>query len=280
MPIFIDRHYSEGATKRAIADAHDKDLKVQKKYGVKFLTYWFDEDRNTTFCLVEAPNIEAVNKTHDEAHGDIASEIIEVDSSVVKSFLGRIEDPLPDDKSGSVEIDSAFRAIMFTDLKDSTMMTSLYGDRKALHLLHIHNAITRNAIRKYDGTEIKHTGDGFMVSFSSVDKQVECACEIQNEFKKHNKNNTEELLYLRIGLSAGEPIEEHGDFFGSAVQLAARLCSIAEPEKILASKMVFDHCDSKKVNGLSIGEIQPKGFTNSIEVFEIKDGGPGIYSAA
>jgi hypothetical protein len=50
MPVFMDRHYIEGATRHAVADAHQKDLALQDKYDVKFLTYWFDEIRST--CLL------------------------------------------------------------------------------------------------------------------------------------------------------------------------------------------------------------------------------------
>lgn len=79
---------------------------------------------------------------------------------VVDAFLGRIQDPVPTESAaGTVEIlrDPAFRAIMFTDLKDSTAMTTRLGDAKALHLLHIHNAMTRNALRDHNGREVKHT---------------------------------------------------------------------------------------------------------------------------
>ena len=71
MPIYMDRHYIEGATRHAIANAHYKDLEQQAKYGVQFLTYWFDEARSTAFCLVEAPDIESIRRTHVEAHGDV-----------------------------------------------------------------------------------------------------------------------------------------------------------------------------------------------------------------
>ena len=95
MPIFMDRHFIEGASHRAIADAHEKDLIHQGKYGVKFLTYWFDEERSTAFCLVDAPDKESIQTAHNEAHGDIPHEIIEVDPGVVQAFLGRIDDPAP-----------------------------------------------------------------------------------------------------------------------------------------------------------------------------------------
>ena len=51
MPIYMDRHYTEGASSQACAVAHGKDLETQGKYGVRFITYWFDEVRCIAFCL-------------------------------------------------------------------------------------------------------------------------------------------------------------------------------------------------------------------------------------
>src|SRR5512132_3317624 len=99
MPLYMDRHYVEGATRSALADAHEKDLALQEKYHVKFLTYWFDEVRSTAFCLVEAPNQETIEKAHNEAHGLIPNEVLEVDGNAVDAFLGRIKDPAPIDTS-------------------------------------------------------------------------------------------------------------------------------------------------------------------------------------
>jgi len=270
MPIYLDRHFVEGATRNTLALAHEKDLEVQDQYQVKFLTYWFDEARSTAFCLVDAPNKEAVQRTHDEAHGGIPSEILEVDPSIVEAFLGRVKDPTPVDINSEPVIDSAFRGIMFTDLKDSTLMTTLYGDAKALHLLHIHNAITRNAIRDFNGTEVKHTGDGFMVSFSSIIDMVNCALNIQKNFNLHNQTCPEDALEVRIGLSAGEPIEEHGDLFGSAVQKAARLCALAQPGQVFLSEEVHDQCEAEKLNFEDMGPIELKGFHHATELYQVR----------
>lgn len=274
MPVYMDRHYVEGATRHAITDAHHRDLALQDKYDVKFLTYWFDESRSTAFCLVEAPDRETIERAHGEAHGLVPNEIIEVDPSVVEAFLGRIKDPPPTMASpaegAEISIDSGFRAIMFTDLKDSTRMTTLHGDAKALHLLHIHNALTRNELQRYRGREVKHTGDGIMASFASAPDAVECAIAIQKAFSTYNRENPGAPLYLRIGLSAGEPIEEHGDLFGKAVQLAARLCAHAEPARILAAQLVKDHCQGKELPFTDVSEITPKGFDRAISVYEVE----------
>lgn len=182
MPVYMDRHYVEGATRHAIADAHHRDLTLQDKYDVKFLTYWFDETRSTAFCLIEAPDRETIERAHSEAHGLVPNEIIEVDPNVVDAFLGRIKDPpvmgASPAEAGETAVDSGFRVIMFTDLKDSTRMTTLHGDAKALHLLHIHNALTRAELQKYRGREVKHTGDEIMVGRSPLrdltEKSINC----------------------------------------------------------------------------------------------------------
>ena len=272
MPVYMDRHYVEGATRHAVADAHQKDLALQDKYNVKFLTYWFDEMRCTAFCLIEAPNRDTIERAHDEAHGLVPNEIIQVDPAVVDAFLGRIKDPpaTSPEKSEGTRVDPGFRAIMFTDLKDSTRMTTLYGDAKALHLLHVHNALTRNSLNAHRGREIKHTGDGIMASFASVPDAVECAIAIQKAFAAYNQEHAEAPLYLRIGMSAGEPIEEHGDLFGKAVQLAARLCAHAEPAQILIDQVVLDQWSGKQLPFADLGEVTPKGFAYAVRVYEVQ----------
>ncbi len=79
MPLYLDIHKKvDGATDEAVAAAHMKDVETQEKYGVKYLKYYFDESTGTIFCLVDAPNKEAAERVHREAHGLTADEIHEV----------------------------------------------------------------------------------------------------------------------------------------------------------------------------------------------------------
>ena len=79
MPLYMDVHKRiKGVTAAGVADAHKKDLEHQGKHGVKFLKYWVDEKQESVFCLVDAPNREASNKVHREAHGLLADEVHEV----------------------------------------------------------------------------------------------------------------------------------------------------------------------------------------------------------
>ncbi len=79
MPLFMDVHTLEGGVSAAdVAGAHQADLKTQAAHGVEYKRYWVDEKLGKIFCLVEAPNADAANTVHREAHGLVADEIYEV----------------------------------------------------------------------------------------------------------------------------------------------------------------------------------------------------------
>lgn len=79
MPLYMDVHNKvEGLTAEAVAGAHKRDLETQKKHGVNYLRYWFNEDQGRVYCLVEAPSKEAAEAVHREAHGLVADEVLEV----------------------------------------------------------------------------------------------------------------------------------------------------------------------------------------------------------
>jgi hypothetical protein len=79
MPLFMDVHEKvDGATAQAVAEAHKKDLETQSRYGVKYQRYWLDESSGRIFCLVEAPDKDAAERVHREAHGLVADHIHEV----------------------------------------------------------------------------------------------------------------------------------------------------------------------------------------------------------
>jgi class 3 adenylate cyclase len=274
MPIYMDRHEMEGATAKAVADAHQKDLKLQEKYGIRLMTYWFDESRGTAFCLIDAPAKEKVRQLHEEAHGSIPHKIMEVNSETVEAFLGRIEDP---DQStagahppaGETHVDSAFRTIMFTDMKDSTAITTRLGDSEALELFRTHNALTRDALNQYSGREIQHTGDGFMVSFTSASQGVVCAITIQRSLFTHNQQHPDAKINVRIGICAGEPVEEDQRLFGSTVQLASRICDKAEPDQILVAPVIRDLCLGKQFSFTDHGEFALKGFDQPLRTYGV-----------
>ena len=79
MPTFMDVHtIAGGVTPDDVAKAHEADLATQEKYGVKYRQYWVNQEAGKVFCLVDAPDAEAANTVHREAHGLVADEIYEV----------------------------------------------------------------------------------------------------------------------------------------------------------------------------------------------------------
>lgn len=241
----MDRHNILGVTAKDVAMVHQEDLKVQNKYDCRALTYWFDEERGTAFCLIEAPDKKAVKAMHDDAHGLIPNQIIEVESKLVEAFLGRIEDPETSERSDDSDVfifkDPAFRTIMVTTLKDASLIPSKSGVPRGPEFFRIHNELIRKAFRQYNGREVKHTGNGIIVSFASVSKSVNCAMEIQTRFKESDSQSSGFNMQVAIGLSAGDPVTEKDDFFGEVVQFAKRLSYIAIGGQVTVSSIVRDH---------------------------------------
>ncbi|MDO8616813.1 MAG: adenylate/guanylate cyclase domain-containing protein [Dehalococcoidia bacterium] len=159
--------------------------------------------------------------------------------------------------------------ILFTDLVDHTSMMRRLGDEKGRAVLREHERITREALAAHGGAEVKTMGDGFMASFGSVTRAVECAVALQQRFAERNESGAEPL-HIRVGLNAGEPIEEDGDLFGETVILASRIAAKAEGGEILASLAVRELCAGKGFLFAELGEHVMKGFEEPVRVFEVR----------
>jgi class 3 adenylate cyclase len=265
MPLYMDIHnLPEGTTAEDVAKAHAKDMETQRKYGVEYSKYWVNEKTGKVFCLVHAPNAEAAECVHREAHGMVAEKLIEIQPELAEGFLGGVETNavgaviLPG--GGSDARDPGIRTVLFTDVVNSTTLTQSLGDEAALALLGVHDTIVRDALSALGGREIKHTGDGIMACFISTAGAVRCAIQIQRELDKHGQASPERALKVRVGAAAGEPVEQHNDLFGSTVQLASRLCAHAQPEQILVSNAIAELCLGKGLQFEDLGEVTLKGF--------------------
>jgi class 3 adenylate cyclase len=254
----------DGITPADVAKAHEKDMEIQRKYGVHYTKYWVNERAKKIFCLVHAPNAEAAECVHREAHGLLAEKIIEIQPELAEGFLGGVET----NAAGAVVLpgggadarDPGIRTILFTDVVDSTTLTQSLGDEAALVILGVHDTIVRDALSALGGREVKHTGDGIMASFISATGAVRCAIQIQRDLDKHAKANPHRQLKVRVGAAAGEPVEQHHDLFGATVQLASRLCAHAQPEQILVSNAIAELCLGKGLLFEDLGEVTLKGF--------------------
>ena len=145
-------------------------------------------------------------------------------------------------------------------------MTRGLGDAGAMVIVRRHDEIVRHALRTYGGRETKHTGDGIMASFVSASSAVKCALAMQQRFAEMDPQLS---LQIRVGISAGEPVTERGDFFGTAVQLAARLCGAADPGTILVSQAVHELCAGTELNFGEVRELYFRGFPNSVRCYPV-----------
>jgi class 3 adenylate cyclase len=232
-----------------------------------------NESAGKIFCLCEAPSAEAAMQVHREAHGLVAEKIIQVEPEVADLFLGGSEvngaGAVVISAGGSDAHDPGIRTVLFTDIVESTSLTQKLGDDAAMEFLRVHDEIVRDALAGSKGREVKHTGDGIMASFVSAAAAVRCAAQIQRELARRAREQDNHPIKVRIGGAAGEPVERNNDIFGSTVQLAARLCSHAEPEQILVSSVVAELCIGKGLTFRPLGEVSLKGFDRPVNVHAV-----------
>jgi len=250
------------------AAAHAADVGVAAGHGVEFLSYWFDAENGAVFCLAKAPELEKVTAVHAESHGMIPNQVIPVSEDSVMRFLGKIHEP-----ADHTEIDSAFRAILFTDLEGSTAMTEALGVAEYMVLLTEHDLIIRKALVAAWGREVKHTGDGILAVFDDVPSALRCSLAIQEGFAQRAAGGGAPELRVRIGIAAGEPVDHNDDVYGSSVNLAARLCDAAGAEQILVSDVVHDLGSGAGFAFGDEGMVTVKGFGEPVSVFHLRSEG-------
>jgi AraC-like DNA-binding protein len=252
MPIYMDRHdISDKVTAAQVAEMHQQDLKIQDRYGCRGLTYWFDGQRQTAFCLIEAPDISCITAMHNDAHGQVPNRVIEVSPALVESFLGRIEDP-EKNVAGPLNVidDSAFRVLMLVSLKPaSTVQRISKGADRGLERF---NLAVHNIVLSSGGRPVRENGHHLTVCFTSAADAVQCAVSIRAEFEKIGTSLAGGVS-LKIGVSAGDPVTDKPAFFEDAIRLAERMCRIVKGEIILSCE-VRELYDSEKPAGIPDGE--------------------------
>jgi adenylate cyclase len=127
----------------------------------------------------------------------------------------------------------------------------------------------RETLKLHGGTEIKTDGDSFMVSFGSVTQAMDCAIALQRAFAAHTELMPEPL-HLRVGLNAGEPVEEDGDLFGSTVILASRVCDQAGAGEILIPEPLRHLLSGKSYVYADRGDTLLKGFEDKVRLYEVR----------
>ena len=177
--------------------------------------------------------------------------------------------------AGTAEEEAAsdFVVVLFTDIVNSTAQTQEIGDEGAMEVVRAHNQIIREALTTYQGTEVKHMGDGIMAVFQSVPNSVQAAIHMQNGIEAYCQTTTDRQFRCRIGINAGEPIRDGQDYFGTPVQLAARVMSKAESDEIAVSHIVQTMYPAKDISFKNVGSFDLKGFDEPMVIYHVIYGG-------
>ncbi len=160
--------------------------------------------------------------------------------------------------------------IFFSDIRGFTDYTEQSGDEAAYRILREHNAIVRKQIEAFGGVVVKTQGDSFMVAFTTARGAILCAVATQRAIGQADRNHTGPRIAIGVGINTGEPIQEGGDYFGSMVNLAARICAATGPGQILIAETTRDVAGRiESVEYVDRGLHELKGFPEAKRLCEV-----------
>ncbi len=248
MSLYIDRHELNG-TVSADEFARDNvnDIKVQHKFNCRKISYWFDENNKTAFCLFEAPNIECIRAMHKHVHGDIPNQIIEVDQQTVDTVLNELL-TTQDNKVNIDDVsDTAFTTIMATTFETNELNTintqkvKKFYSKSALELIH-----------RFNGNIISQTGSSFLVAFHSGAAATNCALKMNKSFHSF-EGKKDQCHIIKTGLSGCVRQTNKPGAYIETIKLAKRLCYLSR-SKILMTLEVRNLYLNEGRKGIMEGE--------------------------
>ncbi len=241
MPLFMDYHIISDIDIDAVKEGHMADKSVQEKYGVKYIQFWVNQEAGTIFCLIDAPDKESCEKVHQEAHGNIACQIVQVESGFYKLFMGeshRLDHGIVVGKDG--DLDKACRFVLAIDILGITKATGSKDFSRLIFPDHPKKLI-RQIIPSYEGQEVKNSEyDGILAVFTQAEEAMGCSIEIQKELLKRMEKPKDQSwnITFKMGVGGGQPVTLNDEFFEKTIRLAKRLSLIANDQEIVASNMV------------------------------------------
>jgi class 3 adenylate cyclase len=178
-----------------------------------------------------------------------------------ESVLDTIEEFLTGVRPGPAP-ERVLATVLFTDIVDSTKLATDMGDRRWRELLAQHEELTRRCLNRFEGREIKTTGDGFLATFDGPTRAAECARSIADEMPSLG-------IEVRAGLHSGE-VELIGDDVGGiAVHVAARIAALAGPREVLASRTVRDLAVGSGIEFAPAGRHELKGVSDEWDIYNV-----------
>jgi class 3 adenylate cyclase len=158
--------------------------------------------------------------------------------------------------------------IVFTDIVDSTVLTSRLGDHAWREVLRRHDTLIREVTDAHGGTVVETQGDGSMLAFSSARRAVGCAQTLQHEISRRFAADSPPIR-IRIGIHTGDAIQEADRFFGTTVHYAARVASQALGGEVLVSNLVRELVATSGIEFTESRDVELKGLDGAHRLFAV-----------
>jgi WD40 repeat protein/class 3 adenylate cyclase len=180
-------------------------------------------------------------------------------------------DAVSPEGNGGINDDAHIRTFLIADVRGYTLFTHAHGDEASARLATRFATVAREGVEARGGVVVELRGDEALAVFDSARQAIRASVELQRRFVEATVTDPSLPLAVGIGLDAGEAVPVDGGYRGGALNLAARLCSIAGPAEILASPAVT-HL-ARKVDGVTYvdrGAVRLKGLDEPVQVFRLR----------
>jgi class 3 adenylate cyclase len=178
------------------------------------------------------------------------------------AILGEVEEFLTGTRAAEI-IDRILATVMFTDIVDSTRKAAALGDRRWRNLLARHDTLMRRELERHRGREVKTLGDGFLATFDGPARAIRCACSARDAMRGLG-------VEVRAGLHTGECELIGDDLGGIAVNIGARVGSVAGPGEVLVSRTVTDLVAGSGIEFTDRGVHSLKGVPGQWQLYAVK----------
>jgi WD40 repeat protein/DNA-binding SARP family transcriptional activator len=171
----------------------------------------------------------------------------------------------------TTEAAPALNIFLIADIRGYTTFTHVKGDEAAAALSTRFAELTDQVVGDAGGSLVELRGDEALVAFTSARQAIRAATDLQSRFVEETVRDPSLPLAVGIGLDAGEAVAVEGGFRGGALNLAARLCSVAGPGEILSTREVV-HL-ARRVDGVTQidrGSATFKGLSEPVGVIELR----------
>lgn len=213
--------YEVKPTVEEIKKNHIADLEVQNKYGVKYLQYYINEEDGLVFCLIEGPNKQSCAAVHQEAHGNMPCNIIELKGGDYNAFMGeagKVNDfDIVEQQNGL--FDSGYRTLLALEFMEPNFSDSS-------------SQIINHFIQKHGGRKIENK-KSIVAVFNHSKQALDCTVDIQNSLSGVRENKIDCCFCV----CTGEPVSDNAEIFGTTIQLAHSICEIGMGGQILISSL-------------------------------------------